>query len=266
MKATGWFSVASSSDGTKLAASVEGGYIYTGVLVSPPTLTAAACVVFLFVFPGLLLGGGDTMRFYGPLVDSFRESDWVVANPHSQYFPHLVLHLADATGHDAHAHLPLLRWIACGVAAANMGLIFLVQRARLRHADLWNFQLVFLTIPFVLKTSWPHDFVFLSFTQALLAWRLLEGKKAAPGTDTEERPSHVSAWRERIPHRRAAVTFLLLLASIVLSNMVFFNLLGDPYGYGFYGFLFWANLLLLVALYVELLPPALRRLREPQTA
>jgi hypothetical protein len=226
----------------------------------------AACVVFLLVFPGLLLGGGDTLRFYGALLSSFRDSDWVVANPHSQYFPHVVLRLADATGHDAHAHLPLLRWIAYGVAAANMGLIFLVERARLRHAALWSFQLVFLTIPFVFKTSWPHDFVFLSFTQALLAWRLLEGKKAAPGTDAEGRPSHVSARRERIPHRGAAVAFFLLLASIVLSNIVFFNLFGDPYSYGFYGFLFWADLLLLVALYVELLPPALRRLREPQTA
>jgi hypothetical protein len=226
----------------------------------------AACVVLLFVFPGLLLGAGDTMRFYGGLVDQFRDSDWIVANPHSQYFPHLVLHLADATGHDVHAHLPLLRWIAGGVAAANMGLIFLVQRARLRHADLWNFQLVFLTIPFVLKTSWAIEFIFLSFTQALLAWRLLEGKKAARGTDTEGRPSHANAWRDRIPHPRAAVVFFLLLTSIVLSNIVFFNLFGDPYSYGFYGFLFWADLLLLVALYVELLPPALRRLREPQTA
>ena len=216
---------------------------------------AAACSAFLFVIPGAFLGGGDTLRFCGALLDSFRDSDWVVANPHSYYFPHLVLRLADAMEHDAQGLLPLLRWIAYGVAAANMGLILLVERARLRHAGLWSFQLVFLTIPFVLKTSWPHDFVFLSFTQALLVWRLLEGKKAAPGTETEGRPG-----------RRAAVAFFLLLPSIVLSNTVFFNLFGDPYGYGFYGFLFWADLLLLVALYVELLPPALRRLCEPQTA
>jgi hypothetical protein len=138
-----------------------------------------------------------------------------------------------------------------------MGLIVLVQRARLRHADLWSFQLVFLTIPFVLKTSWAHDFVFLSFTQALLAWQLLEGKKSAPGTLTAGQPPHASA-RVRA---RAAVTLLLLLPSIVLSNIVFFNLLGDFTRYGFYGFLFWANLLLLVAVYVQLLPPALRRVR-----
>jgi heme exporter protein D len=60
------------------------------------------------------------------------------------------------------------------------------------------------------------------------------------------------------------VTFFLVLVSMVLSNMVFFNLLGDFFRYGFYGFLFWSDLLLLMASYVELLPPVLRRRRQPQ--
>jgi hypothetical protein len=222
---------------------------------------ATACVALLFVVPSVLLGVGDTLRFYGALSNSFRESDWVVANPHSNYFPHVVLRLAGAVGHDVHAHLPLLCWIAYGFAAVNMGLLFLIQRARLRHGDLWSFQLVFLTLPFVLKTSWPHDFVFLSFAQALLAWRLLEGQKAAPWTDSAGKRPQASAWRERTPRARAAVTVFLLLSSIVLSNIVFFNLLGDFFHFGFYGFLFWADLLLLMALYVEFLPPALRRFR-----
>jgi hypothetical protein len=217
---------------------------------------ASACGAILFVVPGVLLGVGDTLRFYGALLDSFRDSGWVTTNPHSQYLPHLVLRLADATGHDVHAHLPFLRWIAYAVAAANMGLIFLVQRARLRNADLWSFQIVFLTIPFVLKTSWPHDFVFLPFTQALMVWWLLEGEKTAPGTDAAGKRSLA----------RAAVTFFFLLPSIVFSNIVFFNLFGNFIRYGFYGFLFWANLLLLMALYIQLLPPALRRVQRPPAA
>jgi hypothetical protein len=221
----------------------------------------AACVALLFVIPGVFLGPGDTFGFYRSLSDAFRESDWVVTNPHSQYFPHVVLRLAGALGHDVHAQLPLLRWIAFGVAAANLGLLFQIHRMRLRHADLWSFQLVFLTIPFVLKTSWPHDFVFLSFAQPLLAWRLLEGAKAALCTDTTGKRRHESACRERTPGARAAMAIFLLLPSIVFSNMVFFNFLGDFTRYGFYAFLFWSNLLLLIALYVDLLPPALRRLR-----
>jgi hypothetical protein len=70
---------------------------------------AGACVAFLFVVPGVLLGVGDTFGFYGTLFDAFRESDWVVANPHSNYFPHVVLRLSGAAGYDVHAHLPILR-------------------------------------------------------------------------------------------------------------------------------------------------------------
>ncbi|NIO31662.1 MAG: DUF2029 domain-containing protein [Gemmatimonadetes bacterium] len=208
---------------------------------------AAACGAFLFVVPGLVLGGGDTLRFYGSLLDAFRDSGWVVVNPHSQYFPHVVLRLADATGLDAHALLPLLRWIGFGVAAVNMGFVFLVQRARLRHADLWSVQLVFLTIPFVLKTSWAIDFVFISFTQTFLAWQLLEKEKATPGADTRATRSQA---RRRTP-------WFLLLVSIVFSNILFVNLFGFV-GYGTLSFLFCADLLLLAASYVELLPPACR--------
>jgi hypothetical protein len=227
---------------------------------------AAACGTFLFVIPGVLLGAGDTLHFCSALLDAFRDSDWVVANPHSCYFPHVILRLADAAGHDLQTHLSLLRWIGFGVAAANMALIFVVHSARLRHADLWSFQLVFLTIPFVLKTSWPHDFVFLSFTQALLAWWLLEGSKSTPRTDGEGRPPHTSSWKRRILHRRTGVALFLLMPSIILSNIFFFILVGHFESYGFYAFLFWADLSLLVALYVELLPPALRQLREAHTA
>ena len=54
------------------------------------------------------------------------------------------------------------------------------------------------------------------------------------------------------------MTTVLLLASIALSNIVFFNLWGDFGSFGFWAFLFWADLALMVALYIELLPAALR--------
>jgi hypothetical protein len=211
---------------------------------------AAACATLLFVIPGVFLGGVGTLGFYGALFDAFRDSAWVAANPHSNFLPHVVIRLSDAMGYAVQDYRSLLHVISYGVAAANMGLLFLVQRARLPYANLWSFQIVFLTIPFVFKTSWPHDLVFLSFTQALLGWRFL-------GERSQE-----SSWRERITPARLVMTVFLLLPSIVFSNIVFFNLLGNFSGYGFFGFLFWANLLCLIAIYVELLPPALRRFRE----
>jgi hypothetical protein len=225
---------------------------------------AVVCGAVLFAIPSIILGVNDTLRFYGALLNSFRESGWVAANPHSHYFPHVVVRLAEAAGHDLKATLPLLRWIAYGIAAVNMGLVFLVQRARLRHADLWSFQLVFLTIPFVLKTSWPHDFVFLSFSQALLAWLILEKKRAARGIDAEGNPYDTGTRLKRTFCLRAAIVFFFLLLSIVLSNIVFFNFFGNFYHYSFWGFLFWADLFLMIAFYMELLPPSLRRIRGLQ--
>lgn len=217
---------------------------------------AAACGGFLFVIPAVLLGGGDTVGFYSALFESFRDSDWVVDNPHSQFFPHVVVRMLGSLGLDASPYLWLLRWVSYAVAGVNMGLVVLVQRARLRYADLWSFQVLFLTIPFVLKTSWPHDFVFLSFTQAFMAWWLFEGEKVVPANGPLGKRPRVG---KRALHGRAVVTLALVL-SVVLSNSACFALVGSFALYGFCAFLFWADLLLLIASYAILLPPALRGL------
>jgi hypothetical protein len=220
---------------------------------------AAACGVLLLAIPGVLLGPGDTVRFYGALLDAFRHSDWVVTNPHSQFFPHVVLRLLDPAGPGGSPYLPLLRWISYGVALANAGLVCLVQRARMRHADLWSFQLLFLTVPFILKTSWSADFVFLSFTQAFLLWLILEEERTAPGDGTAGAGSR-SRSGESGRRARTTVTCCALLVSIVLSSDVFFCLVGDR-SYSFYGSSFWADLVLLLASYWLLLPPALQQPR-----
>jgi len=206
-----------------------------------------ACGIFLFLIPYILLGVGDTLSFYSGLLGAYHNFDWVITNYNSQYFPHVVLRLAESTGYDARADLPLLRWIAFGIAAINMGLVYLVQRTRLPHANLWSFHILFLSIPFVLMTSWPVDQVYLPFAQTLLAWQLLGGK----GVVQE---------KQSLPMR--AVAMLLLLTSTIVSNIVFFNHIGGRFGYGYYGFIFWADLLLLVISYIELLPSALRKVMK----
>ena len=218
------------------------------------------CCVFLLIVPGVFLGANDTLGFYGALFESFLASDWVVVNPHSQFLPHFILRLVNVTEHDLQAYVPLLHLFVYGVAAANMTLLFLVQRARLQYANLWSLQILFLTTPFFLKTSWPHDFFFLSFTQAFLAWQLLRGKEIHGGKHNSGEISYPDTGQGRITTRYRTLKFFLLLLSIVASNVVFFNLFNDFFGYGFIGFLFWADLLLLIATYLELLPPVLYKL------
>jgi hypothetical protein len=223
-----------------------------------------ACVLFLFMVPGLLLGVEDTLGFYGVQIDSFRDSEWVIKNPHSQFFPHLVLRLIDVAAQDMQTVFPLLHWIAYSIAAINMGLIYAIQRAGLRFANLWSFHLVFLSIPFVLKTSWPHDFIFLPFTQAFLIWFFWEKKKPVREIKTWKNPAQIGTRSQSSSRSGMAAPFLLVLLSIILSNIVFFNLFGDFVGYGFYGMLFWANMLLLVLLYLELFPQSMRKIRRSQ--
>ena len=212
--------------------------------------TVIACGLFLIVIPCLFLGISSTLNFYSALLDSYRHFDWVIDNYNSQHFPHVLLRLTNAMGFDIHAWLPLLRWTSYGIALLNMGLVFIIQRARLPHGDLWSFHLVFLSIPFLLITSWPVDLVYIPFAQALLAWKILEEDKTL-------------LWKHPLPARKVAS--LLLLVSIIISNVIFFNLIGDRVAYGSVGFIFWADLLLLVVSYMELLPSALRKIHTHQT-
>jgi len=213
-------------------------------------MAAAACGLFLFVVPGILLGVDDMLRFYSSLLDSYQHFDWVITNYNSQYFPHVMLRLAEAVQYDVRAYLPVLRWIAYSIVVVNVGLVSLVRRAHLHHANLWGFHILFLSIPFILQTSWPVDLVYIPFGQALIVWHLLDGEKAAPETIIVQR---------RSPTARATAVFLLIV-SIIISNIVFFNLFGDHNLFGSIGFIFWANLLLLAASYVELLPAALQKI------
>jgi hypothetical protein len=160
--------------------------------------------------------------------------------------------MAYTWGYNALAYLPFLRWISYGIAALNMGLIYLVKRARLSHDNLWSFHILFLSIPFVLSTSWPVDLVYISFAQGFLAWQLFDRERVIL-------PGSAATAKRNSPAR--ATSMLFLVASIVISNIIFFNIFGDRHNYGFYGVTFWTDLLLLITTYIVLLPAALRQIR-----
>jgi hypothetical protein len=206
-----------------------------------------ACVALLLIVPASLLGVDGALRFYAALFESYRHFNWVISNYNSQHFPHVILRLARAGGFGTYSYLPILRWIGYSIAAVNMGFLYLIQRARLPHANLWSFHILFLTIPFVLLTSWPSDLVYISFAQGFMAGQFLENKGSR--------------------HASRYATLILLLASIILSNILFFNFLffsniTNYHGYGFCGTIFWTVLLLLVATYVEFLPAMMREIRR----
>ena len=207
----------------------------------------ATCITFLFVVPAILLGVDDTLRFYSALFETYRGFDWVISNYNSQHFPHVVLRLGKTMGYSSPAVLPLLRGVSYIIAAFNIGLIYLIQCAQLQRADLWSIHFIFLTMPFILMTCWPADLVYIPFAQGLLAWRLSEKSSFPVGNSLQ------------------GVARVLLFASILISNIFFFNLFHNHQSFGFHGFIFWANLFLLMSSYIEFFPLLIQRYRIIRT-
>jgi uncharacterized membrane protein len=212
-------------------------------------LAVLACVAFFVIVPGILMGPGETLAYYQSLLDSFRASEWVVTNYNSQHFPHVILRILDALGFAARPYLPLFSILSFSIAGFNLVLAYLVQHTRLPHAHLWSLHLLFLSIPFFLKTSWPVDLVYISFAQALLAWQIMENEVPKPG-----------ARRKKL---RTGILLALLAMSVGLSNIISFNFIGNYMAYGFIGFIFWADLLCLIASYILLLPGVLSSKLQP---
>ncbi len=202
---------------------------------------AAALAALLAGIPLVLLGAARTLEFYRSLWSAYSNFGWAASNYNSQYFAHVILRLLNAAAPGlalpavVATALYAIAWI---VVLANLALVYLIQRAGLRRADLWSFALLFLTIPFLLRTSWPVDLVFLPFVQAWLAVLLF---------DSERAEAALSAGRR-------AAAGLLVLASAACSNVLLFNLVGDYSTYGSRGFVFWADLAALLAAYLLLWP------------
>jgi len=230
--------------------------------------TALAGVILLLLAPVMVLGFARTAEFYRALWLSYKDFDWVLTSYNTQYFPNVVLRLVAALGIRVHPLtaprlLIVLRGLAWCAVIANLTLVYLIQRRRLVRADLWSFHVLFLNIPFLLGTSWPVDLVFLPFAQTLLAWALLDANGLpSEGGEAPAPEAQRPGWRALGP-KRAVAAGLLVLVSILLSNVVLFNIIGDREVYGSLGLVFWADALCLIVTYILLLPQVLRGRGRP---
>ena len=222
---------------------------------------AGAGALLLIVVPVVFLGFEQTYRFYDALRIAYGGFDWVLRSYNSQYFPNVIVRLTSTLrGQEISgisflhvAALPFLRSIAWAVAIANMALVYRVQRIGIAQANLWSAAVLFLTVPFVLGTSWPVDLVPMPIAQAFLVWAIFNADEAFLTGDPE------SEHRSRLSTVQLAASGLMVLSSIALSNIVLFNYVGNYTTYGTFGLVFWADVLLLLAAYLLLLPRILHR-------
>ena len=203
-------------------------------------ILAAAVALFWLVLPTIVLGPEGNWQFYVTVRERVAHAmtTWLPEDINAQYLPSVVGRwLGTAAGRG------LWRWLGYGLFALNLLAVARLVIRRAPRAIEWAFALLFLGLPLAVETSWPHYFVYLPFAQTLVALEagLFSGKVGA-------RPPVV--W----------LSAALLLASIILASMPFFQLVGRWQDYSQYGVLFVANACLLIAAHVLTLRPATQSL------
>ncbi|HEY3446430.1 MAG TPA: glycosyltransferase family 87 protein [Myxococcales bacterium] len=190
-------------------------------------LCAGFTAALSVLLPAAVMGPGEAWGFFVAVQASAEQAlgTWVRQDVNSQYLGHV---LGRWLGDGALGASWI--WLALGVAiaAANLGLLGKALVAKVDNPVLWVWTLCLGSLPFVLKTSWPHYFVFLPAIQAGL---------------------FVAA---RQAQRVRAPAMALLALSVVGSSAATLLVVGRWEAVSGWGLLFLANLAALVATWLVL--------------
>jgi hypothetical protein len=212
---------------------------YAGVFVLLPLMKRdarflvafiAATVLFVCVLPSVALGPAAWLEFERAAGSAIADVGWAASGPNSQYWGHVVLRAAGSglPAAGARTVLTLTEWLGYLWFGVNVLLIWRLYRREARDALLVSAAIVFLSLPFIVKTSWPHYFVYLPFCQGAILVQLAR-----------------LGWMRR----DLSLVVLLTGVSIILSSVPAFNAFPDWTRYNGAGMLFWSGLSLLVAQY-----------------
>lgn len=189
-----------------------------------------AALVFYAGFPSSLLGVANWFQFEQATTGALNNAAWVAQDVNSQYIVHVGLRLfAVIFDRDAGAVLAQGLTVFGNVLSLScIAMVWLLQRRPCCEKHGLPLVAIFLSIPFVVNTSWPHYFVYLPFCQAaVLSYCTSSFRTSGLGGK--------------------ALSGLPIL-SMVLSSIFLFNLFQDWAGYNGYGMLFLSNALLLIAI------------------
>lgn len=188
---------------------------------------AVAFVALWLVVPTLVLGVDGNLAFYATVRERVAHAvtSWMSTDINAQYMPSVIGRWLSAGPGRA-----FWRVLGYAIFAANALAVARLARRDTPRAAEWSFALLFLSLPFAIETSWPHYFVYLPFAQTLAALALTERapyikERATAGL----RAAYWGGWG-------------LLLASVVLASMPFFQWIGRWQDYSRPGYLFVANL------------------------
>jgi hypothetical protein len=193
-----------------------------------------AGLLFFVITPAVLMEPQRWLAFELATQKTLSDAGWALRDVNSQYVAHVLMRWLQGAGIAVRPlHLQLGAALGYAVFRFNMSVVLTLQYAHLRGRLLLSLVLIFVSLPFVIKTSWPHYFAYLPFCQMTL-FMLTRQVQGGP------------VWRQ-------AVGLGLVLLSVALSNFFVFDLFPDWRAFSHGGLLFGANALLMLALYLQVL-------------
>jgi hypothetical protein len=189
----------------------------------------ASVFAFFCIIPSFALGPLEWVNFekaVGVLITKANFSKDI----NSQYFGYVILRMfpLEDTPIQKKILSALLQGIGGLVFLTNIGFIWKIEKRLMQDAILLSTGLLFLSLPFVIQTSWPHYFVYLPFCQTVAFIQVTQNHKPKKGFNLASVPISISC---------------------VMSSIFTFNLFPSWSEYNSKGILFISNFLLLLVFY-----------------
>ncbi len=193
-----------------------------------------AAFVFYFAFPATVLGIDKWLEFERIARTALLHKEVILGDVNSQYIASVGLRwIGVISSQDAaDSAVKILSFLGYGIALSCIAMVWLLQQRPQCEKYGLPMVVIFLSIPFLIKTSWPHYFVYLPICQMAVF-------------------SYYAA-SFRTYGLSAKMLGSLPVLSISLSSIFMFNLFPDWIIYNSYGMLFLSNLLLLIAVYATI--------------
>lgn len=195
------------------------------------TAFAISLLIFYIVIPMSVLGLSDWLEFEKLAASEIIGAGWVARDVNSQYVGHVGLRWFEIIFHRTGGDVIRDVFIITGYALAFSCIFMAWMHYKHRQRESYTIFVaaIFLCLPFILNTSWPHYFAYLPFCQStFLANTIIDFQSSSLA--------------------RKALLALPILSTLI-SSVFFFNLFPDWSAYNYYGMLLLSNLLLLPALY-----------------
>lgn len=189
---------------------------------------------FYFIIPSTILGIEHWYVFEKTANEALLDLGWVSRDINSQYIANVGSRWFNfvfdrPAGEVISGYLTTIGYILA-ISCIVCAWILAQQSTSSKRYNL-SLASLFLLIPFVIKTSWPHYFVYLPFCQTTILWYFIS----------------VYSHQTKIS---AQLLYSLPILSMLLSSIFVFNLFPEWSVYNTYGILLVSNLVLLIAIYI----------------